>query len=103
MREVNMARPKLKEKKVRTTVTLPKPIYEEARAFVEKKADSADSLSSFFVAAIVAYVKLLKRKQIDAQFAAMRADKDFQKEAHLIAREFGPSDWEAFEAALREA
>lgn len=86
------------EKKIRTTVSLPKPVYEEARLFVEKNASSADTMSAFFVSAIVAYLKLLKRKEIDAKFAAMSADSDYQKEATLISDEFSQSDWEAFES-----
>jgi hypothetical protein len=59
-------------------------------------------MTSFFVAAIASYVKLLKRKQIDAAFAGMAGDADYQKQAHLIAEEFTTSDWEAFELAERE-
>jgi hypothetical protein len=32
----------------------------------------------------------------------MADDTEFQKEAKLIAEEFGPSDWESFELAERE-
>jgi hypothetical protein len=54
-------------------------------------------LNSFFVAAVHAYVKLIRRKQIDARFAAMAEDRDYQEEAKLISVEFSQSDWEAFE------
>jgi hypothetical protein len=90
-------------KKVRTTVSLPEALYEEARSFVNKKVSPADSINSFFVAAILAYVKLIKRKQIDAKFAAMSEDSDYQKGAKLISEEFSQSDWEAFERAEKDA
>jgi len=86
-----------RELKVRTTVSLPKPLYEEARSVVAETAASADSMNGFFVAAIRAYVKLLKRKQIDAQFRPMAHDDAYQKEAQLISEEFSQSDWEALE------
>ena len=57
------------------------------------------TVNGFFVAAIVAYVKLIKRKQIDAKFAAMSSDASYQKEAKLITEEFSQSDWEALEMA----
>ncbi|MFZ0738733.1 MAG: hypothetical protein WCA98_01480 [Candidatus Acidiferrales bacterium] len=84
-------------KNVRTTVTLPKPIYQEARSLVDQAASPGGSMNGFFVTAIVAYLKLLKRKQIDAKFAAMAEDADYQKESKLISEEFTQSDWEAFE------
>jgi hypothetical protein len=91
------------EKKVRTSVSLPEPLYLEARSFVEKGISPTDSINSFFVAAILAYVKLIKRKQIDAKFAAMAEDSDYQKQAQLIAEEFSQSDWEAFESVEKGA
>lgn len=84
-------------KRVRTTVRLPQPLYDEARQFVARDLVQADNINEFFVAAICAYVKLLRRKEIDARFAAMAEDVDYQKEAKLITEEFSQSDWEAFE------
>jgi hypothetical protein len=90
---------KRREKKVRTTVSLPEHLYEEARSVVGSKTSPTASINSFFVSAIRAYVKLIQRKQIDAKFAGMSEDADYQKEAGRISEEFGPSDWEAFERA----
>lgn len=81
--------------RVRTTVRLPRPLYEEARCFVNKDLVPAETVNDFIVAAILAYIKLIKRKQIDAAFAGMAEDPDYQKEAELIAEEFANSDWEA--------
>lgn len=94
---------KRREKKVRTTVGLPERLYEEARSLVGSKATPASSINGFFVSAIRAYVKLIQRKQIDAKFAGMSEDADYQKEALRISEEFGPSDWEAFERAEEDA
>ncbi len=89
-------------KKVRTTVSLPEQLYEEARSLVGKKATPAGSINGFFVSAILAYVKLIKRRQIDAKFAGMSEDAEYQKEAGRISEEFSQSDWEAFERAARD-
>jgi hypothetical protein len=90
------------KKRVRTTVRMPIKLYDEARKFVDRDLVQADNINDFFVAAISAYVKLLHRKQIDARFAKMAEDVDYQKEAKLIDEEFSPSDWEAFELTERE-
>ncbi len=63
----------------------------------------SDSINSFFVAAILAYVKFIKRKQIDVKFAGMSEDSDYQKESKLISEEFSQSDWEAFERVEKDA
>ena len=93
----------LSEKKVRTTVSLPERLYEEARSLVSTTATSAGSINGFFVAAIHAYVNLIKRRQIDAKFAGMSEDKEYQKEAERISVEFSQSDWEALERAEKDA
>jgi hypothetical protein len=89
-------------KRVRATVRMPVKLYDEARKFVEHDLVSAENINDFFVAAICAYVKLLRRKQIDASFAMMAEDADYQKDAKLIAEEFSSSDWEAFEITEKE-
>jgi len=40
-------------------------------------------------------LKMRRRKEIDAAFAGMAEDADYQKEAKLIAEEFAHRDWEA--------
>lgn len=81
-----------------TTVRLPQPVYDQAKRFVtceRKNTATFLSLNDFFVTAIQAYVKLYRRRQIDAAFGLMAEDADYQKEARLLAEEFEPSDWEA--------
>lgn len=82
-----------------TTVRLPVRIYEQMRRVVEKEKEGPTgtslSLNDLIVAAITAYLKMYRRKQIDAAFAGMAEDADYQKEAQLLAEEFEVSDWEA--------
>lgn len=80
-----------------TTVRMPRPVYDQAKCIVskEKGGGGTASLNDFIVAAIKAYLKMYKRRQIDAAFAGMAEDADYQKEAKLIAEEFEHSDWEA--------
>lgn len=82
-----------------TTVRLPVRIYEQARCVVDKEKKGASgasrSLNDLIVAAISAYLKMYRRRQIDAAFAGMAEDADYQKEAKLLAEEFEASDWEA--------
>lgn len=86
----------MRAEKVQTTIRLPRPLYEEASSFVKSKV-SARTLNDFFVTAIKAYVRMLKRRQIDAAFSTMAKDPDYQKEALKISEEFAESDWEAFQ------
>lgn len=81
-----------------TTVRLPRPAYDQAKHFVDFEQGNLAtfaSLNEFFVTAIQAYIKLCRRRQIDAAFASMAEDADYQKKARLLAEEFEASDWEA--------
>jgi len=78
-----------------TTVRLPKPLYEEVRSVVKKGGTEARSLNEFIIAAIRTSLRMYKRQQIDAAFAGMAGDADYQKEATRMADEFAHSDWEA--------
>jgi hypothetical protein len=81
-----------------TTVRLPRSVYDQAKCLVDKEKGGAGpvvSLNDLFVVAIKAYLKMHRRRQIDAAFAGMAEDTDYQKEAQLIAEEFDYSDWEA--------
>lgn len=88
-----------------TTVRLPGPLYDQARDVVEKEKSGGPgnsiSLNDLIVTAIKAYLRMYRRRQIDAAFASMAEDTDYQKEAALLAEEFEHSDWEALE--LEEA
>ncbi|MFB3915129.1 MAG: hypothetical protein ACE14M_00245 [Terriglobales bacterium] len=68
----------------------------------EKEGGHSTSLNDFIVAALKAYLKMYNRRQIDAAFAAMAEDSDYQKQAKLLAQEFEHSDWEALELEERD-
>ena len=81
-----------------TTVRLPRPVYDQAKLVVDKEKGGSGatiSLNDLIVSAIKAYLKMYQRRQIDAAFAKMAEDTDYQKEAALLAEEFEHSDWEA--------
>ena len=81
-----------------TTIRLPRPVYDQAKCVVDKEKGGTGanfSLNDLIVTAIMAYLRMYKRRQIDAAFAAMAEDADYQKEASLLAEEFEHSDWEA--------
>jgi hypothetical protein len=81
-----------------TTVRLPRPVYDQAKCVVDEEKGGAGrvvSMNDLIVLAITAYLKMYKRRQIDAAFALMAEDAEYQKEASLLAEEFQYSDWEA--------
>lgn len=84
-------------KKVATTVRLPHPLYEEAKSVVERRSGNADTFNELVVTALLMYLKLVKRKEIDRAFAGMAEDTDYQKDASILTSEFEQADWEALE------
>lgn len=78
-----------------TTVRLPESIYEQAKAMVKQSKDNKGSLNDLFVTAIESYLRMRKRRQIDAEFAGMASDVSYQKESAHLTAEFEHSDWEA--------
>jgi hypothetical protein len=80
-----------------TTVRLPRPVYDQAKCVVNKESGGQTriSLNDLIVTAITTYLKMYKRRQIDAAFAGMAEDTDYQKEAKLLTEDFEYSDWEA--------
>ena len=91
------------KEEVKTTVTLPVTLYAEVHSFANSGVGPADSINDFIVVALLAYVKLIKRKQIDSEFALMAEDAEYQKSAKLLSEEFSSSDWEAFERVEKDA
>ena len=79
-----------------TTVRLPKRIYEQAKWVVEKRRTAAASLNEFVVEAVKEKLSDMYEADIDAAFAQMSNDPDYQREAISFAREFAVSDWDAF-------
>jgi len=90
---------KRKSEKIRTTVRLPRTLYDEVHRLVKQDAVFPGTFNDLFTSAVRAYLKMLKRKQIDAAFGGMANDSEYQNEARAIAEEFAASDWEALETA----
>jgi metal-responsive CopG/Arc/MetJ family transcriptional regulator len=86
--------------KVQTTLRLPRALYEQANEFAD--TGRAQSFNDFIVRAVRAYVEMLRRRRIDAEFSAMATDSTYQRRAERIAEEFSESDWEALETAEKE-
>ena len=79
-----------------TTVRLPRHVYERAKTVVVRSR--ASSFNDFVVQAIEEKVRRLTEAEIDAAFAQMANDADYQRTSIALAREFEKSDWEAFQA-----
>ncbi len=77
-----------------TTVRLPKQVYLLAKTAVEK-SEAASSFNDFVVQAIEQKLQQLTESEIDAAFAQMADDHDYQRDAVALAKQFEKSDWEA--------
>jgi|SRR5271156_5236520 len=82
-----------------TTVRLPRHVYERAKTVVIQS--QASSFNEFVVQAIEEKVRRLTEAEIDAAFAQMANDADYQRNSIALADEFAISDWEAFESGAR--
>jgi metal-responsive CopG/Arc/MetJ family transcriptional regulator len=80
---------------VRTTLALPIELLEAADRAVRK--GKAKSRNEFVTQALRRELAAQKRAEIDAAFASMADDIEYQAEAAIIAKEFVKADWEAFE------
>jgi metal-responsive CopG/Arc/MetJ family transcriptional regulator len=80
---------------VRTTLALPIELLEAADRAVRK--GKAKSRNEFVTQALRRELAAQKRAEIDAAFAAMADDIEYQAEAAMISNEFVKADWEAFE------
>ena len=80
---------------VRTTLALPIELLEAADRAVQK--GKAKSRNEFVTQALRRELAAQKRAEIDAAFAAMADDVEYQAEAAIINNEFVKADWEAFE------
>jgi metal-responsive CopG/Arc/MetJ family transcriptional regulator len=80
---------------IRTTLTLPVELLEATdRAISEGKAKSRNE---FVARAIRNELAVQKRAEIDAAFAEMGNDAEYQAEVEIINQEFAQSDWEALQ------
>jgi hypothetical protein len=77
-----------------TTVRLPRNVYERAKTVVVRS--QASSFNEFVVQAIEEKVRRLTEAEIDAAFAQMADDADYQRSSIALASEFAKNDGEAF-------
>jgi hypothetical protein len=80
-------------KKIQKTVRLSKPLFEEVEHLVGCCA-KRESVNDFIVKSLKLRISLLKRRELDAKFAEISNDIDYQKDAQLIMEEFECSDGE---------
>jgi hypothetical protein len=85
---------------LQTTLRLPKELYERIKSHVQQ--DQTVSVNEFIVNALAAYVRAVERKAIDDAFLGMADDKQYQREALMIAEQFATSDAEALELSERD-
>ncbi len=78
-----------------TTVRLPRHVYERAKTVALQS--QASSFNEFVVQAIEEKVRRLREAEIDAAFAQMANDDEYQCSSIALAREFEKSDWEALQ------
>jgi hypothetical protein len=79
-----------------TTVRLPRQVFERAKTVVVQSQVS--SFNEFVVQAIEEKVQRMTEAEIDAAFAHMAHDSDYQRSSIVLANEFEKSDWEAFKS-----
>ena len=85
------------ETTVRTTVALPQQLLDAVdQAVREGKAKSRNEL---LATAVRHELAALERNAIDAAFADMAHDLDYQEEARRITDDFTRADWSAFRQA----
>lgn len=86
---------------VRTTLALPADLLAAVDQAV--KAGQARSRNELVRIALERELAAQKRATIDAAFAEMAQDPDYQAEAKAIASEFEAADWEAWRQAEGES
>ncbi len=90
----------MQKERIRTTVAVAANLLAAVDAAVKKGA--ARSRNEFLETALRNQLAADKRKEIDAAFAEMGGDADYQREACQVAEEFAASDWEAWQASEKE-
>ena len=80
---------------------MPTDVYEHARRVAATRQD-VSSINELVVEAVKEKLQKLSEKEIDAAFAGMATDPDYQRDAVSMAREFAHSDWAAFKAPEKQ-
>ena len=84
-----------------TTIRMPTELYEQARRVVRTRQD-VSSINELVVEAVKKRLQELSEAEIDAAFAGMATDPDYQRGAVTMAQEFAHSDWAAFKATEKQ-
>ena len=82
---------------VRTTLSIPADLLEAADQMVREGC--VRSRNEFVAMALRHEIAAQKRAEIDAAFAGMADDTEYQAESLAIASEFARAEWEAFQLA----
>lgn len=85
----------------RLTLYVPTRLVEAADQRV--KQGKAKNRNDFIVMALRRELKALEEADIDADFAEMADDEEYQAEADVLEKEFAQASWEAFQSAEAEA
>jgi hypothetical protein len=80
-----------------TTVRLPRGIYDQTKTAIQR-SEAASSFNEFVVQAIKEKLHKVTESEIDAAFAGMANDPDYQRDSITLAGEFERSDGEAWRA-----
>lgn len=80
-----------------TTVRLPRRVYDQTKIAIQR-AEAASSFNDFVVRAIEEKLHKLTNSEIDAAFAGMASDPDYQRDSVALAEDFARSDGEAWRA-----
>ncbi len=82
-----------------TTVRIPNQTYEQAKRAAHRAQIA--SFNEFVIQAVEEKVRRLTEAEIDAAFAGMADDSNYQRDSVAMAREFEASDWEALKSSDR--
>lgn len=85
---------------IRTTITLPQEVLAAADAMVKQR--KAKSRNALIERAIRRELAAIREAEIDAAFAQMAHDTQYQAEARQIEAEFAGADWEVFKLGEAE-
>jgi hypothetical protein len=85
-----------------TTVRLPKRLYEAARCALAKGETEASSFNDLLVESLEEKLEQLRRQLIDAEFAEMKNDAQYHREASIMAQQFTSNDRDTLRSAEKE-
>jgi metal-responsive CopG/Arc/MetJ family transcriptional regulator len=82
----------MKSKITRTIFSIPKELLEETDRLV--CSGKTKSRNEFIAEALASHLAAIEKAEIDAAFAEMAQDREYQREALQIEAEFATASWE---------